>query len=93
MSNLALSLSNNARAFLDDLQPKQFKQVTSRIFALQRDPYPADYKHLKNHPGVYRIDQGEFRICYQVNSTLVQIVVAGPRNDDAVYRQLDRVMG
>ena len=51
MSSLALSLSNNARGFLDGLQPKQFKQVANRIFALARDPYPADCKHLSGHSG------------------------------------------
>ena len=60
MSSLALSLSNNARGFLSDLQPKQFKQVGNRIFGLARDPYPADCKHLSGHPGFRRIDVGEF---------------------------------
>lgn len=93
MSNLALSLSNNARGFLNDLQPKQFKQVANRIFALARDPYPADCKHLSGHPGFRRIDVGEFRVCYTVNDSAIQIVVANRRNDDAAYRELDRVRG
>lgn len=90
MSSLAISLSNNARSFLDDLQPKQFKQVANRIFALQRDPYPADCKHLSGHPGFRRIDVGEFRVCYKVDDVTVLVAVAARRNDDAAYRQLDR---
>lgn len=91
MSSLALTLSNNARGFLEGLEPKQFKQLANRIFALQRDPFPADCKHLSGHPGFRRIDVGEFRVCYRVNSGELQVVVAGRRNDDSAYRGLNRV--
>ena len=93
MSNFALILSNNARGFLSDLQPKQFKQVGNRIFALARNEYPTDCKHLSGHPGFRRIDVGEFRVCYTVKDGAIQIVVVGRRNDDAAYRELDRVLG
>ena len=91
MSSLAINLTNNARGFLNDLQPKQFKQVANGNFALQRDPYPADCIHLSGHPGFRRIDVGEFRMCYQVDGAAVLVVVAARRNDDAAYRELDRV--
>lgn len=93
MSSPSLSLSNNARAFLDHLQPKQFKQVANRVFALQREPYPTDCKHLSGHTGFRRIDVGEFRVCYRVDGTAIQIAVVGRRNDDAAYRELDRARG
>jgi len=93
MSDLSLSLSNNARGFLEDLQPKQYKQVGSRIIGLQRNPYPADCKHLSGHPGFRRIDVGEFRVCYTVSDDTIRIVVAARRNDDAAYRELDRARG
>ncbi len=91
MTSLALNLSNNARGFLEGLQPKQFKQVASRILALPRDPYPADCKHLSGHPGFRRIDVGEFRVCYKVDGDAVLVAVAAKRNDDAAYRKLDRI--
>lgn len=87
---MMLDLSRSAKAFLDELQPKQFKQVANRIFALLKDPYPADAKHVAGHPGVRRIDCGEYRVCYSVTANVVAVVVAGKRNDDEVYRQLDR---
>ena len=93
MNRLALRLSNDAGGFLDKLQPKQFKQVANRIFALPREPYPADSKHLAGHPGSRRIDVGEFRVCYQVDGDVVLILVAEKRNDDAAYRKLNRIPG
>lgn len=78
------------RKFLEGLEPKQFRQIGRRIFDLSRDCYPADAKHLSYHPGYRRIDVGEFRVCYQVQGEVVHVSIAGRRNDDAVYRTLDR---
>ena len=85
-----LDLSRDARDFLSDLQAKQFKQVTSKIHDLLRDPFPADAKHLAGHPGFRRIDSGEFRVCYKVNDKIICVVVVGKRNDDEVYRDFSR---
>jgi mRNA interferase RelE/StbE len=87
---MVLDLSKDSRDFLAGLQAKQFKQVASRILALQRDSYPADAKHLAGHPGRRRIDCGEYRVCYAIVGSVVQIIVVGKRNDDDVYRRLAR---
>jgi mRNA interferase RelE/StbE len=91
MSNLALDLSRRAHDFLFGLEPKQCKQVAKQIHALTRQPHPHDSKHLAGHPGFFRIDAGEFRVCYTVGPETVVVAVVGPRNDDRVYRELDRV--
>jgi mRNA interferase RelE/StbE len=88
-----IDLTRRAHSFLEDLQPKQFKQVTNRILALIREPYPQDCKHLAGHPGWRRIDVGEFRVCYEVSGGIVRVGVVGSRNDDAVYKELKRVDG
>jgi mRNA interferase RelE/StbE len=87
---MMLDLSNDARSFLERLQPKQFKQVANRIFSLQRDASPQDAKHLSGHPGYRRIDSGEFRVCYTQAGNVIKVTVVGKRNDDDVYRRLDR---
>lgn len=87
MINMTLA----AQKFLSGLQSKQFKQVAEKIFSLLGNPFPADAKHLSGHPGVRRVDSGEYRICYTYADQIVQIVVVGKRNDDSVYRQLDRL--
>jgi mRNA interferase RelE/StbE len=88
-----LDLSRRAQAFLKDLQPKQFKQVTNKIISLLRNHYPEDCKHLAGHPGFRRIDAGEFRVCYEVANGVVRVVVVGLRNDGAVYKELNRING
>jgi mRNA interferase RelE/StbE len=87
---MMLDLSKSARDFLADLQAKQVKQVTVKIFDLLREPFPQDAKHLSGYPGYRRIDAGEFRMCYKVVGEIIRIVVVGKRNDDAVYKELAR---
>ncbi len=69
---------------------KQFKQVTTKIFDLLRNPSPVDAKHLSGYPGYRRIDSGEFRVCYSVVDETIRVVVVGRRNDDEVYKTLSR---
>ncbi len=87
---MSLDLSRDARDFLNDLQPKEFKQVASKILGLQTNAYPADAKHLSGHPGYRRIDSGEYRVCYYVADNVINVVLVGKRNDDEVYRELRR---
>lgn len=87
---MMLDLSKSARDFICDLQAKQFKQVAAKILDLQGNPFPQDAKHLSGYPGYRRIDAGEFRMCYTVIGEIIRVVVVGKRNDDAVYKELER---
>jgi len=85
-----LDLSKDARSFLEDMQAKQFKQIAVKIHDLLREPFPPDAKHLSGYPGYRRIDAGEFRVCYTIAGEVIRIVVVGKRNDDEVYKKLER---
>lgn len=84
----ALRITKSARKDIIDLQPKFFKQVMGRILLLAEEPRPQDYKQLKGQPGVYRVDQGEYRILYRILEDSVEIFRVGKRNDDEVYENL-----
>jgi mRNA interferase RelE/StbE len=53
------------------------------------------WKQLKGYPGYYRVDSGEYRIVYRfhVNEDLVEVILVGKRNDDDVYKKLERFLG
>ena len=87
---LRLDLTKKTIVFLDKLPPKQFKQVSNKIFSLMTNPKPHDSKELKGHP--YRgTDIGEYRIIYRVEQDVLKIVLVGKRNDSAVYKKLARL--
>lgn len=47
-----------------------------------------DYKQLKGYSGVYRVDQGEYRILYKILEDAIEVFRVGKRNNDKVYENL-----
>ncbi|MBW4583064.1 MAG: type II toxin-antitoxin system RelE/ParE family toxin [Tildeniella nuda ZEHNDER 1965/U140] len=84
----ALRLTKAAEKELYGLQLKQFRQIVRKIFSLQAEPRPQDCKELKGNPGIYRVDQGEYRILYTIEHDAVNVFRVGKRNDDEVYENL-----
>jgi mRNA interferase RelE/StbE len=84
----ALRLTKAAEKALYGLPLKQFRQVVRKIFSLQAEPRPQDCKELKGHPGLYRVDQWEYRILYTIENDAVEVFRVGKRNDDEVYQNL-----
>lgn len=78
----------SARKSLKKLQPKFLKQIVFKIFTLQDNPFPQDYKKLKGHNQAYRVDQGEYRILYTIEDNQIRIFRISKRNDDEVYKNL-----
>jgi len=87
---LKLDLTQKAIAFLDKLPPKQFKQVSTKIFSLMANPDPHDSRELKGYQ-YRRADIGEYRIIFRVEEDVLKIAVVGKRNDSEVYRKLERL--
>jgi mRNA interferase RelE/StbE len=79
--------------FLNGLQPKIAALIAKKVLALNIDPLPNDSKQLIGYPGYYRVDSGEYRIIYNFNpeEDLVEIILVGKRNDDEVYKKLERL--
>ena len=85
-----LDINRAAAKFLTDLQAKQYKQVAQKIFALLADPEPNDASQLKGRD-YWRADIGEYRIVYLFDADIVTIYLIGKRNDDEVYKKLERL--
>jgi mRNA interferase RelE/StbE len=86
---LKVSLTKDARKFLDDLPAKQFRQIVLKIFDLMKDPRPHDSCPLKGFDYL-RADCGEYRIVYRHDAECLYVVLVGKRNDDDVYKRLGR---
>lgn len=80
--------------FLKGLQPKIAAQIAKKVLALNVDPLPNDSKQLIGYPGYYRVDSGEYRIVYNFDpdEDLVEVILVGKRNDDEVYKKLERLL-
>ena len=84
----SLIIEYSARKSIKKLQLKFIKQIVFKIFTLQDNPFPQDYKQLKGYNKAYLVDQGEYRILYTVEDDKIRVFKIGKRNDDEVYKNL-----
>ncbi len=87
---LKLDLTKAAISFLEQLPPKQFRQVVRKLLSLLGAPEPNDSQALKGH-AFRRTDVGEYRIIYRVENDVLKVPLIDKRNDDRVYRALKRI--
>jgi len=87
---LKINFSHQSEKFLKKAQQKHAKQIAQKIMSLRENPYPTDYKKLKNSVFL-GVDSGEYRIIYSIEDKTLFIIIVGKRNDDDVYRKLKRV--
>ena len=86
------SFHREALRFLKDLSQdaKRFRQVMIKVFALIESPEQPDARPLVGYEEYYRVDVGEYRIVYRYDDENLWIEAAGKRNDDEIYRDLQR---
>lgn len=84
---LKIDITKSAGKFIKKLPPKQFKQVVGTVLGLRENPKSHDSKQLIGYPEYRRVDIGEYRIIYRVDTSTVYIATVGKRNDDEVYKR------
>lgn len=88
---LKLKPNRDIEKSLADLPPKQFRQIMLKVLKLLSNPYPNDVKKIViNNTEYQRVDIGEYRIIYKLDSEVLYLVLIDKRNDDAVYKALKR---
>ncbi len=88
---LKLQISKKAEKFLRNLPQKHQRQIAVSIMNLRQNGHGKDSKQLKGSSW-YRSDAGEYRIIYNIqDKELLIVVLIGKRNDDDVYKRLNRL--
>jgi len=85
-----IELSKQAASFLSDLPAKQARQIADKIRALATDLAALPSEGLKGYAPMRRLKAGEFRIIFVVEPDVVQVRLIGKRNDDDIYKALER---
>ena len=86
MADYKIVIRSSAAKELDKVNIKDKARIVERIRTLASDPRPSGSQKLSGEEK-YRIRQGNFRILYEVNDTIITVVVVkiGHRKD--VYRK------
>jgi mRNA interferase RelE/StbE len=86
----AINLSRQAAAFMESLPAKQAWQIAERLQSLANDPQALPSELLKGYSPMRRLRAGEYRIIYTVDEQTLQVRLIGKRNDDDIYKALER---
>ena len=90
---MKILLSRRAEKVLRKLHPKIYRQVQEKIVRLAHEGLKsADIKPLKGFHGLWRADSGEYRIIFRIDGDALMISLIGKRNDDEIYRELERML-
>jgi mRNA interferase RelE/StbE len=88
---LKLKLSKEADRFLQKIPAKYGKQIAERILALQENSSSLPTEDVKGYPPFRRLKSGEYRVIYFVADKTLNVALIGKRNDDEIYRQIERM--
>ena len=85
-----IDLSRQAAEFLRELPAKPARQIAEKLQQLAADPTALPSEALKGYAPMRRLKSGEFRIIFAIEANVVQIRLIGKRNDDEIYKALER---
>lgn len=89
---LKIRLSKRADKVLAGLPAKHARQIAQRISHLAENPDALPSVELKGYAPWRRAKSGEYRIIFQVANGELLIGLIGKRNDDEVYRLIERFL-
>jgi mRNA interferase RelE/StbE len=84
-----IDLSKQAAEFLRDLGSKQARQIAEKL-KQGADPAASPSEALRGYAPMRRLKSGEFRIVFVVERDGIQVRLIGKRNDDEIYKALER---
>ena len=88
---LLLNLTKDVLKFLRGIERKHAGQLALKILSLLENPAAPDVKRLQGTLSEYlRADAGEYRLIFRILGNELQIILIGKRNDDEVYKELNR---
>lgn len=88
---LRIDLSRQAEKFLNSLPPKHARQIAEHLLSLQKDPEATESIELKGYAPFRRMKSGEYRVVFRNEGDTIFVALIGKRNDDDIYRQLQRL--
>ena len=88
----SLALKPQVEKFIKKLPQKHQKQLKGYILNLGTNPNPHDARPLIGYEFYMRADVGEYRLIYEhdLEKNLLTVLLAGRRNDDAIYKLAKR---
>jgi mRNA interferase RelE/StbE len=79
--------TNSAKKELKKLDKNIIPRLISAVEELAKNPYPQGVKKLVNSENNYRIRVGDYRIIYEIKSSVLIIYIIKVGNRQSVYKK------
>ena len=92
----SIEILRAADTFLDKLsthQPSDAAAIEEAIDGLGETSRSPGCKPLKGYSGIWRVRVGNYRVCYQVDESVLLVLVVTISTRDKVYDALRRYLG
>ena len=86
--NWSLKVKRRAEKEIASISPKIRRQLLGRILALEKDRRPHDSIALKGEDDASRVDSGNYRILYHIDTQTREVTIFRVRHRKDVYRGL-----
>lgn len=83
-----VELTEEAAEQIASLPRKSAMQIVRRIEGLAANPRPAGARRLVEHGHLYRVRSGDYRILYQIEDSILRVLVVKVGNRRDVYRSV-----
>ncbi len=84
----SLKVKSRAEKEIASIPQKVRRQLLGRILALEKDPRPRDSIALKGEEDAFRVDSGNYRILYHIDTKSREVTIFRVRHRKDVYRGL-----
>jgi mRNA interferase RelE/StbE len=85
-----INLSKQAAAYLKQLPAKHARQIIEKLELVIEDAEKPPSEILRGYAPMCRLRAGEYRIVFLVEDDVIQVRLIGKRNDDEIYKALER---
>ena len=78
----------SAERDLHRIDRQQIAQIIGAIESLSNDPFPSQHRKLRGTEKLYRIRVGDYRVIYEVDTSIKMVVIHYVRHRKEAYRRL-----
>lgn len=86
MDYYQIKWTNSAKKELKKLDKKIIPRLIDAVEELAKNPYPQGVKKLVNSENNYRIRVGDYRIIYEIKSSVLIIYIIKVGNRQSIYK-------
>lgn len=82
-----VEITSGAQAQIDRLDKSNLGRIENRIAGLASNPRPQGAKRLAGHASLWRIRQGDYRIIYTIQDSVVLVTVLRVGHRSTIYER------